>query len=204
MKKLGINFSSIKVDEIPFDSSLLYKEGQYIYNEFNEQLLFKNNEYCLVTNNPNDFLKNPNSKWSMKLFTKDDKNYYIPDITEFHVGFEFEFLKDSNYIKEVFLCNSQFGFTFDDFPELIKLSRVKYLDKEDIESLGWIDRGANRVGVYFYGQYFLFRDPLNEHRIFIQLIPENSSDVKNLFTGIIKNKSELKKIMQQIGILWVI
>lgn len=77
--------------------------------------------------------------------------------------------------------------------------RVPFLDKEDIIDLGW--NNLSRDG--FYG--FL----LNEHHLCFNeetnnymITKHNSKTVKNhnVFNGKIKNKSELKKLMKQIGI----
>lgn len=134
---------------------------------------------------------------------KEENKYYVPDITEFHVGFEFEFLKNTTWMKESFLCNSQFEFTFDDFPELSKLSRVKYLDKEDIESLGWehiqeIEFTDHTVYQFVREKYILsFEYP---KRLICVFQRRDDRTVEHSFISICKNKSELKKLMQQLNI----
>lgn len=72
--------------------------------------------------------------------------------------------------------------------------RVKYLDKEDIESLGFHseDNGECynlQIGFDLYGLY-----PWENNRIHI------IKDMKTLFNGVIKNKSELKKLLKQLNI----
>jgi hypothetical protein len=133
-----------------------------------------------------------------------EKNkYYTPTIEEFHVGFEFEFLKDINYIKEVFLCNSQFGFTFDDFPELAKLSRVKYLDKKDIESLGWkFEKQHPGLDDMTFSKEELTLDfeDIEGIRDRVRIYEFNGDTDLNYFCGTIKNKSELKALMKQLRI----
>ena len=69
-----------------------------------------------------------------------ENKYYQPEIDEFHVGFEFEFLNSIEWEKHNFMCLSEF--TFDDMPELAKESRVKYLDEIDILDLGFEEVGS--------------------------------------------------------------
>ena len=71
------------------------------------------------------------------------EKYYTPSIEEFRVGFEYEvyvpekelwsketFYLDASHINLVKYVNIQTENT-------LKKVRVKYLDREDIESLGW-------------------------------------------------------------------
>lgn len=125
--------------------------------------------------------------------------YYTPEIEEFYVGFEFEWLNRNTFEKHIFMCQSQF--TFDDFPELAKQSRVKYLDQEDIESLGWkeeIDSPDGRFSIlkddiwYYLIQY--------GHNQKYEIRCMNPSYKYGSFLGTIKNKSELHKLMKQLGI----
>ena len=74
----------------------------------------------------------------------DLKKYYQPDISEFHVGFEYEEAwglerVNQEWIKEVF--------KIDQSPvHLLPKLRVKYLDREDIESCGFVCHATdNRV-----------------------------------------------------------
>lgn len=102
--------------------------------------------------------------------------------------------------------------------------RIKYLDTEDIESLGFTKRGKSWAGYIDYeytelinGEvpYYLkatIHVPLmdNMYKIILhRYIGEGTNIDKQLeqgeselmFKGIIKNKSELKTIMKQVGIL---
>ena len=69
--------------------------------------------------------------------------YYTPDISEFREGFEFQHFVDDKWKNMTFYAKGRFQ-----FPDICgrsdlrsypfwKNSRVKYLDKEDIESLGF-------------------------------------------------------------------
>ena len=85
--------------------------------------------------------------------------------------------------------------------------RVKYLDPEDIQDLGWICEDEDNflapyvMKTYYlhYWKYFICKnDEITiEKENYCKIIQFNIP----LFMGIVKNKSELKKIMQQIGIL---
>ena len=119
--------------------------------------------------------------------------YYHPDISEFHVGFEYEFKGQTDWVK------TTYGSFLPKHPEYYiknKEWRVKHLDKEDIESLGFISElvedgvvGFKRKSDIKARPYFYFL--LNDTELNI-----NICDV--LFT--IKNKSELKRLLVQLGI----
>ena len=129
-----------------------------------------------------------------------ENKYYTPEIEEFNIGFEFEFKDNGVWTKDKFICNSKFGFTFDDMPELANNSRVKYLDEEDIESLGWEFKDTNSNGdLYQKNNFYLYQKEtmLNlEDRIIGKSLIEST----HYFYGTIKNKSELIKLMQQLNI----
>ena len=90
--------------------------------------------------------------------------------------------------------------------------RVKYLDKSDIEELGWfLDTNIGKSWYYSHvnniGDKSLFaktKDYYLDTTDFKEIVIHNDGDYDdrtNYFQGTIKNKSELKKLMQQIGIL---
>lgn len=63
-----------------------------------------------------------------------ENKYYTPTIEEFHIGFEYEWLdEEGNWNKE----NTPTEITPDGYDEQEYGLRVKYLNKEDIESLGF-------------------------------------------------------------------
>ena len=102
--------------------------------------------------------------------------------------------------------------------------RVKYLDKEDIEELGWIPCGEGAVQWYdlipeysvqlgnlsyrkFHLTYQRDRMQKKERDILCRIIgyeynrdKYQSQDEKELFQGQIKNYNELKRIMKQLNI----
>jgi len=139
-----------------------------------------------------------------------DNKYYTPTIEEFHVGFEFNIndtIRDGSGRKE-WSYNVKFSvaiasyikFLLDKNPEDV---RVKYLDKEDIESLGWINGETRGLSSYIMKtkdndfQMYL-HDWLNEKGYWFIEIYDYSAEY--VFRGNIKNKSELIKLMKQLQI----
>ena len=140
-----------------------------------------------------------------------ENKYYTPTIDEFHVGFEYEIDNEKSIYSETHM-------NLFNINHKIKLNqiRVKYLDKEDIESLGWkvIESGKspftgkelykfkiNKEVGFNTGTNWYLEDGYTPGTIRITI--ENygswatSKDTINLF---IKNKSELKKLMKQLNI----
>lgn len=118
-----------------------------------------------------------------------ESKYYTPEIEEFYVGFEYERNQYENDKWYKYVVEK--GDVLDHESKL-KNIRVKYLDREDVESLGFNteDNGECynlQIGFDLYGLY-----PLENNRIHI------TKDMKTLFDGIIKNKSELKKTIKTI------
>lgn len=163
-----------------------------------------------------------------------DNKYYTPELEEFHVGFECEtkaidkrpgiiFSDISLYewrkhkiVEEDFgnhnLCMGVINNIVNGDNEF----RVKYLDKEDIESLGFNNNDI-RLKDHIKPKTHLFKilkdntiytinwywDMLREERE--NLIRIFIGDLHNypyteIFRGEIKNKSELKKLLTQLGI----
>lgn len=162
-----------------------------------------------------------------------NNKYYTPDLEEFHPGFEFEYKPRvrngiTAYIEKRFEYKDHwlewvFGTEEYDFYEILnsrvgpnsivdireylkdKAIKIKYLDQEDIVSLGWEKLREDT-----------FEMKLPEYRgltdVLVHLVLRKTllicvgdsespySDWRTLFTGTIKNKSELKKVMKMIGI----
>jgi len=145
--------------------------------------------------------------------------YYTPEIEEFHVGFEFYMpvLREDNngdlyrdkYCKHIWteknnmweqfnLEHKSNGDTVISVPECLT---VKYLDREDIESLGFelgvVDCGQDTnhkelgieksIGDGYIGTFFL--EPTNGFNI----------EIFDTYYEI-KNKSELKRLLKQLGV----
>jgi hypothetical protein len=126
--------------------------------------------------------------------------YYTPEIEEFHVGFEVTYnhfnKRIIHVIKEDELNYGDYqGVT--DFYEIIKNEPlVKYIDKEDIESLGF-KKSMTHNDWYDYKneRYWLYKENEKDWR---WIISDEESEVS--FAGSIKNKSELKKLLKQLNI----
>lgn len=142
-----------------------------------------------------------------------ESNYYTPDISEFYVGFEYEKKMASGKFKQ----KNAIAFdmkTIQDYLETYQRSlesgygkihghkfvppyRVKYLDREDIESLGFIDNKLE-----WKNKVTRIKQRSETHAYDIACF-EPKSPIAKLkaygFSGIIKNLSELKRILKQIG-----
>lgn len=144
-----------------------------------------------------------------------EQKYYTPSIEEIYFGFEFEVYNS----KEKFFFEAEDGWykTTQDFGVLGNITniqrllldkqiRVKCLDKDDIESLGfrqgrlYPDKYASDwTWTYFHKdeiEISFYKDPLQK----VDISNGKSYDeCETYFQGIIKNKSELKKILKMIG-----
>ena len=141
--------------------------------------------------------------------------YYTPEIEEFHVGFEFEIedLGDDGRTRvwrpQVFDGEETRTYFIEELRN--DEMRVKYLDKEDIESLGWKFNRAHLEGetqLKFYkdNKCLYYRE--GEHQIGVFTInpskceyySKHGVDPCMINTVTIKNKSELKRLLKQLGI----
>lgn len=142
----------------------------------------------------------------------DEEKYYTPELEELYLGFECEIQSQDLIAKTLrdILDQKLLDIPIDEFinvfekhlitatdiqmyslnPHLLKTEiKVKKLDKEDIESLGWKFDAANM----FYspkGRDICLK--LGPNRITISL-----GEHSMMFC--IKNKSQLKKLMNQLG-----
>jgi hypothetical protein len=123
--------------------------------------------------------------------------YYTPTREEFCEGFLYEY----NGSKDLDLWNlmSHSYKTAELFPEGAfsgSKIRVKYLDREDIESLGF--EKHKRIDNYYMLDDLIIR--LKNNKILIFQYDEYTID-KLLFEGTVKNKSELKRLLKQLKII---
>ena len=125
--------------------------------------------------------------------------YYTPTIDEFHVGFRFEVLNNEIWEWQHMNASRLQEINFDDNTNNMSKYRVRYLDKTDIESLGFKEIIKDQY--HFIG--FMDGDVmlLIDDGYFIQII-NKSPDGKDcyLFQGTVKNKSELVKLLKMLGI----
>ena len=143
----------------------------------------------------------------------DTNKYYTPSIEEFHIGFEFEEWENPAFTNEEWIAKKIDYFTdleYVCFPKIDKhlenyilgtsLFRVKYLDSEDIESLGFkfIKVGWSEASKIFrcnrYRGYELYLREGNTVHI-------STSSGLTMFEGVVKNKSMLKQVLEMIGVI---
>jgi hypothetical protein len=144
---------------------------------------------------------------------ENNNKYYTPTIKEFHVGFEYEFKHPSGWVKESMSWQSPHEIFADAI--VMKSIKVKYLDQDDIESLGWNYIPTKSIGKTHYeglfkdttiGKMILEHDWLNNYITIktMNYIRDGSGRFDGYITYvnrlIIKNKSELSKLMKQLGI----
>ena len=138
-----------------------------------------------------------------------DTKYYTPSLEEFHIGFEYEYLvmREGSYWGGAVLEESDFiphdnGDFNECFPFNRKLEdfRVKYLDKEDIESLGF--KPSEEYSNTYTITHKCILHLLENYKIEIyrgdQIIYH---DTEYLYQGTCKNKSKLKSILKDVGVL---
>jgi hypothetical protein len=143
-----------------------------------------------------------------------ENKYYTPKIEELHVGFECEIQSSYGWQKgsypTIFQEDTLSGFEVNDLgvfktlEKRYKYLRVKYLDREDIESLGWVKSLYKTTEVYQLDKFVITSYSRLEEDglvIDISLLPSfKDSELRRIFRGIIKNKSELKRVMEQLTI----
>ena len=133
--------------------------------------------------------------------------YYTPEISEFCVGFEYErFIPKSNHTEEECwekVTMSLNYLTLDEIEDefIEKEIRVKYLDEQDILDCGFekLSGDSNKItfksinssaGIYFYP------DDRRKVLVYIDIYDYEGC----IFDGYIKNKTELIKLLKQLGI----
>ena len=157
---------------------------------------------------------------------ENNTKYYTPSIEEFHVGFEYEYCdyqseEPSEWYAARFGCDYKkahdiglhncLSFTYEEWEYILQdfinkeYVRVKYLDKEDIEDLGFIydnklkfPKGKYKTTVVEYVNDIYCLSTFDNHEIMISEYCDGVFD--KLFEGTIKNKSELKRVLKQLGI----
>jgi hypothetical protein len=156
--------------------------------------------------------------------------YYTPDINEFYIGFDYDYdIRETGSDGDYDLdfgenwIEDQTWTIYDTYKELQNeidcgYIRVKYLDKEDIEELGFIfsgkavddwytlDKKLRLSSGHWFSKFKLQHDYTNsfpiedDHKYNVKIYGDCDGQEDVLFEGIIKNKSELKKLLKQLGI----
>lgn len=148
-----------------------------------------------------------------------ENKYYTPELEELHVGLEYQFACDATIsgVKSIeWLDGNIENNAFIDVlkcPEIIKDTiRVKYLDEEDIreiledfELIIKDDRLIFRGDFTYRGEAMIAEVlyvPLSKHLlIYIGDDETMVNDFKTLYAGTCKNKSKLKQILKDVGVL---
>ena len=120
--------------------------------------------------------------------------YYTPTLEEFHVGFEFQIMNIEN--ARWGNCIFKDGESAKSFVK-DEETRVKYLDEQDFIDLGFIKSETDSLG-YIYFTKSSYTIAYYPPTIFIEIDNEESPFQK--FIGTIKNKSELIKLLTQLGL----
>lgn len=136
---------------------------------------------------------------------KTETKYYTPSIEEFHVGFEYEIkLNNGNWETHEFKPNiDNFCHRFKEETYFVEEgnSRVKHLDREDLEELGWAYKEQSNVNNFIFERVndsftrlsISYGEPCS-----ISIYRYGSDDL--VPKAYIKNKSELRKLMVQLGL----
>ena len=136
------------------------------------------------------------------------EKYYTPSIEEFYVGFEFEKYDDrkahylneglTNWHKHIYGLKS---IRLSQLPTHLynNTIRVKYLDASDIEELGFVLEPYFKDVDYFGYRKGNIRLYLLENDR-IEITTEDKKFESYYFLGVIKNKSELKKVLNMLNI----
>ena len=157
----------------------------------------------------------------------EDLKYYTPEIEEFYIGFECEWqckIREETWNKQVFdmdlisIAYDAWEHSDEEDPDgpYSEQFRVKFLDSADIESLGWklletkkSDFTGKNLSTYKINREVGFNT--GEDYFLTELDRKNSFTMKIDSYGswatsshqiniTIKNKSELKKLMQMLNI----
>jgi len=142
-----------------------------------------------------------------------EDKYYTPESKDLHIGFKYEVASVNsdwyitNWTKKVF-NQGDLTSTFIKYPGHY---RIKYLDKEDIESLGFVHTGGrlikNNVDIFSYKKDSFFEYVLKYNYSFnkLEVYKEDLNyfeAINNcLFDGTIKNISEFKVLLKQLNVL---
>lgn len=135
-------------------------------------------------------------------------DYYTPSIDEFHNGFEYEIFEDFDHYPKKSWHKQVFGVDGDNPESLgyvcqnsLERIRVKHIDKEDLLALGLSIFGKGNKTFYIKTDTVFMVHLLGSKTVITKDIklPDKSDANTNVFDGIIKNKSELKRILQQVG-----
>lgn len=156
-----------------------------------------------------------------------ENKYYVPSIEEFHVGFEYELRTvlchttpptvTDEYVKMSFYSTENSNIKIEDIVYFIKNEwvRVKCLCEQDILDCGWVKSGQysspysgkkfptflieKTEGFNTGTRYTISFTDFKQIRVSKDIFSHLGSSVEEMFLYI-QNKSELKRLMKQLGI----
>lgn len=162
----------------------------------------------------------------------EDNKYYIPEIDELYIGYECQWLskgtgeydwmimdghKEDKWIDTVLMLDNSWGHNLFSAVKAVKNQldniRTKYLDRQDIESLGWyidyigeMDRvnGLNAPWKHKSGSAIMFENQLLAEKGTMTIT--NSRDIgygnmpQEMYVGKIPSINELRTLMKWLGI----
>lgn len=130
--------------------------------------------------------------------------YYIPEIEEFHVGFELDLFSEAERKWVDYVVSTDSDFVELGVSIIQRQARVKHLDQEDIESLGWVFNELQSSDQPYGWTAYQFGDnkylELWAKEFTVEIEETGPEGNQTRFDGKIKNKSELKRIMKMVGI----
>lgn len=147
--------------------------------------------------------------------------YYTPKGEEFHRGFRFEMPdrdgESESWKRYHYKLTPGANFDIDKLcshhqKTMKELVRVKYLDRDDIEELGWEwvqtkeipnDDGDFKIQTFMYYENSgnIFQLTIIDESVRITAKGVNRLRNGTLFAGDVKNYNELERVMFQVGIL---
>lgn len=131
-----------------------------------------------------------------------DNKYYVPDLTEFRVGFRYEVpVYGGNW--ELHDFEKKVLTDLKDITiELLPYVRCKYLDESDILELGFVKVKETNYQKSLDNENF-YEIQYDEDGLVIELWKRKTDtlyDCFTLFRGQVKNYNELEVILKQIGV----
>lgn len=134
-----------------------------------------------------------------------ENKYYTPEIEEFYIGFEYcvdQFPNSNLPCLNRWLSLTNYSINLEGVAKGIHEGRirVKYLDLEDVSSLGIERQGEVCILKVTETQRYEFY--ISDKTLYIHYT-QDDGDMKwghYAFVGTVKNKSEFKKLLQMLGI----
>lgn len=134
----------------------------------------------------------------------EENKYYTPTESDFfNYGIPFEIYEDFDVLPEKIWHEYVFGEQGTgnpenlNYPSSMSKLRVKLLDREDIESLGFGLKEFKGVPTFVIAGWNLTKF---ENNNIVSIDKISGNERLQQFRGVIKNISELRKLMEQLGI----